>query len=167
MQNIKLENIFAYRHWNSAAATGFWITESWMAAALGRKHNGQFLPENNAAAFCEQRAGVMAEFANHFVWAWDYFIKQGEQLQLRIKSFYGDDEKSCCRNKSLRQPVRSKTTAGVLPGITSKFDILYAVGCSINSLHTRFFRTPEPWETNTIWYFPVLAFWSDYKTILL
>lgn len=52
------------------------------------------LPDDTtAAAFYPQRAGIMAEFAKVVCVSMGYFRREPEGLQLRIKSFYGDDEK--------------------------------------------------------------------------
>ncbi len=68
------------------------LTEEWKM--LWQEKVQRSLPENvTAPEFYSQRAGVMAEFAKVICISIGYFKKEGSLLQLRVKSFYGDDEK--------------------------------------------------------------------------
>ena len=92
MQHILTENLFIDIETVSEKATYQNLTENWQE--LWTEKTQRILPsENTVAEFYEQRAGVMAEFAKVICISIGYFKYEGEVMQLRIKSFYADEEK--------------------------------------------------------------------------
>jgi hypothetical protein len=67
------------------------LNEQWQE--LWQEKTMRVLPEGlTAAEFYPMRAGVMAEFSKIVCISVGYIIKE-QQLKMRVKSFYGDDEK--------------------------------------------------------------------------
>ena len=93
MQNIRLENLLLIDiETVSSFATFNELAEDWQI--LWQEKIQRQLPENvTAAEFYPQRAGVMAEFSKVVCISVGYFKKDGQTLEMRVKSFYGDDEK--------------------------------------------------------------------------
>ncbi len=127
------------------------------------------LPEDvTAADFYMQRAGVMAEFAKIICISMGYFTKQGEALQLRLKSFYDDDEKQILQDLiSMLNGVESKNNKWCFAGHNIKeFDIPFICRrLLVNGLAIPVyldFQNMKPWETNTIDTFQYWRF-GDYK----
>lgn len=168
MQNIKLENILLIDIETVPQHPGFdLMSPEWQH--LWEEKTQRSLPENTTAAgFYEQRAGVMAEFAKIVCISMGYFIKQGEQLQLRVKSFYGDDEKKILQDLiSMLNQSEAKNNRWCFAGHNIKeFDIpficrrLLVNGLPIPAYLD--FQNMKPWETNTI---DTFQFWrfGDYK----
>ncbi len=127
------------------------------------------LPDfTSAAEFYPQRAGVMAEFAKIICISMGYFHKQGNAMQLRIKSFYGDDEKSVLQNfiTTVNQ-IDSKNSKWCFAGHNIKeFDIPFICRrLLINSLPLSAylnFQNMKPWDTNIVDTFQYWRF-GDYK----
>lgn len=67
------------------------LHESWQQLWQGKVEK-QLPQDVTAADFYTQRAGVMAEFSKIVCISMGYFMKE-PQLRMRIKSFYGHDEK--------------------------------------------------------------------------
>ena len=93
MQNIRLENLLLIDIETVSESAEFdSLNKEWQA--LWQEKVQRTLPEDvSAAEFYPQRAGVMAEFAKVVCISIGYFKKEGNTQQLRLKSFYGDDEK--------------------------------------------------------------------------
>ena len=93
MQNIRLENLLLIDIETVSESAAFdMLSEEWQM--LWKEKVQRALPEETTAAeFYPQRAGVMAEFAKVVCISIGYFKKEGNALQLRLKSFYDDDEK--------------------------------------------------------------------------
>lgn len=126
------------------------------------------VPENmTASEFYPLRAGVMAEFSKIICISMGYFNKE-TSLHMRIKSFYGHDEK-----KVLTDFI---TTINKIGGINSKwcfaghnikeFDIPFICRrMIINGLALPTyldFQNMKPWETNIVDTFQYWRF-GDYK----
>ncbi|MEI9958846.1 MAG: hypothetical protein WDM90_21615 [Ferruginibacter sp.] len=108
MQHIALENLLLIDIETVPQHPSFdLLNEDWQK--LWEEKTQRSLPDfTSTSEFYPQRAGVMAEFAKIICISIGYFTKQGNALQLRLKSFYGDDEKSCCRICNYRKPDGSK-----------------------------------------------------------
>ena len=98
MQNIAIENAFlldietvsSSQHYHS-------LSEEWKD--LWDEKIKKALPENiTAEEFYPLRAAVMAEFAKVVCISFGYFRTENNVLQLRIKSFYSDNEKDILEN---------------------------------------------------------------------
>lgn len=168
MQNIKLENLLLIDIETVPQHPEFNLLSSeWQH--LWEEKTQRTLPENTSAAdYYEQRAGIMAEFAKIICISMGYFTKQGEALQLRIKSFYGDDEKKVLQDLiTMLNQVETKNNKWSFAGHNIKeFDIpficrrLLVNGLPIPAYLD--FQNMKPWETNTIDTFQYWRF-GDYK----
>ena len=98
MQNIQLENLLLIDIETVPQHPDFnELTSDWKI--LWEEKVQRSLPENTSAAeFYSQRAGVMAEFAKVICISIGYFKRTGNTLQLRLRSFYDDDEKILFRD---------------------------------------------------------------------
>ena len=127
------------------------------------------LPEGiTVDAYYPQRAGIMAEFAKVVCISIGYFKKEAESQQLRIKSFYGDDEKELLQ--SFIQTVNQLEAANNRWSFTGhnikEFDIPFLCRrLLVNGLPIPVyldFQNMKPWETNMIDTFQYWRF-GDYK----
>ena len=168
MQHILTENLlFIDIETVSEKATYQNLTENWQE--LWTEKTQRILPsENTAAEFYEQRAGVMAEFAKVICISIGYFKHEGEVMQLRIKSFYADEEKKVLQDfiATLNQ-MEIQNNKWCFAGHNIKeFDIpflcrrLLINGMPIPEYID--FQNMKPWETNSIDTFQYWRF-GDYK----
>ena len=168
MQHILTENLlFIDIETVSEKATYQNLTENWQE--LWTEKTQRILPsENTAAEFYEQRAGVMAEFAKVICISIGYFKYEGEVMQLRIKSFYADEEKKVLQDfiATLNQ-MEIQNNKWCFAGHNIKeFDIpflcrrLLINGMPIPEYID--FQNMKPWETNSIDTFQYWRF-GDYK----
>ena len=105
MQNIRLENLLLIDiETVSEHPTFSVLNDDWKQ--LWEEKVQRQLPENvTAEEFYPQRAAVMAEFSKVVCISVGYFKREGKAINLRVKSFYGDDEKNiaagfyCCPAK--------------------------------------------------------------------
>jgi predicted PolB exonuclease-like 3'-5' exonuclease len=168
MQNSKLENILLIDIETVPQQPGFnLLSNNWQQ--LWEEKVQKQLPDNvTAADFYAQRAGVMAEFAKIVCISMGYFTKQGDILQLRIKSFYDDDEKKILQDLiAMLNGVETKNNKWCFAGHNIKeFDIPFMCRrLLVNSLSIPAyldFQNMKPWETNTIDTFQYWRF-GDYK----
>jgi uncharacterized protein YprB with RNaseH-like and TPR domain len=168
MQNIKLENILVIDIETVPQLPDFNLLDAtWQQ--LWEEKTQRLLPENTSPAdFYTQRAGVMAEFAKIICISVGYFIQQGETQQLRIKSFYGDDEKKLLEDfMVMLNQVELKNNKWSFAGHNIKeFDIPFICRrLLVNRLPIPLyldFQNMKPWETNTIDTFQYWRF-GDYK----
>ncbi len=168
MQHILTENLlFIDIETVSEKATYQNLTENWQE--LWTEKTQRILPsENTVAEFYEQRAGVMAEFAKVICISIGYFKYEGEVMQLRIKSFYADEEKKVLQDfiATLNQ-MEIQNNKWCFAGHNIKeFDIpflcrrLLINGMPIPEYID--FQNMKPWETNSIDTFQYWRF-GDYK----
>ena len=127
------------------------------------------LPENvSAAEFYPLRAGVMAEFAKVICISIGYFKREGNAQNLRLKSFYGDDEKVLLKDfiETLKQIEASNNKWCFCGHNIKEFDIpficrrLLVNGLVIPPFLD--FQNMKPWETNIVDTFQYWRF-GDYK----
>ena len=92
MQNIKTEDLIVIDIETASVSASFNLLEGkWQE--LWQEKTARILPEGlTAGEFYPQRAGVMAEFSKIVCISIGYFIRE-QHLKIRVKSFYGDDEK--------------------------------------------------------------------------
>lgn len=126
------------------------------------------LPENETGAgFYLKRAGVMAEFARIVCISMAYFKKE-PHLKLRVKSFYGFDEKEILQQfLQTMQQIEKHNQHWCFAGHNIKeFDIPFICRrLLINGLHIPAFldfQNRKPWETNLVDTFQYWRF-GDYK----
>jgi predicted PolB exonuclease-like 3'-5' exonuclease len=168
MQNIRLENLLLIDIETASEHASFdGLNEDWKQ--LWEEKVQRQLPENvTAAEFYPQRAGVMAEFSKVICISVGYFKRENKALQLRLKSFYGDDEKILLQEFiAALQKMESANNKWSFTGHNIKeFDIPFICRrLLINGLDIpRFldFQNMKPWETNMIDTFQYWRF-GDYK----
>jgi predicted PolB exonuclease-like 3'-5' exonuclease len=168
MQNILPENLILIDIETVPQSPQFdLLNDSWKL--LWEEKTQRSLPDfTSAEEFYPQRAGVMAEFAKIVCISMGYFHKQGNALQLRIKSFYGDDEKLLLQNfiTTVNQ-LESKNNKWCFAGHNIKeFDIPFICRrLLINGLVIPGyldFQNKKPWDTNIVDTFQYWRF-GDYK----
>ena len=168
MQNIRLENLLLIDiETVSSFATFEELSEDWQI--LWQEKIQRQLPEDvTAAEFYPQRAGVMAEFSKIICISVGYFKKDGSTLQMRVKSFYGDNEKVLLEQFiAALQKMEGNNNKWSFTGHNIKeFDIPFICRrLVVNGLRIPpflDFQNMKPWETNMVDTFQYWRF-GDYK----
>jgi predicted PolB exonuclease-like 3'-5' exonuclease len=168
MQNIVLENLLLIDIETVPQHPSFeLLSEDWKQ--LWEEKTQRSLPDfTSAAEFYPQRAGVMAEFAKIVCISIGYFAKQENTLQLRVKSFFGDDEKKLLQEfLTTVNQMESKNNKWSFAGHNIKeFDIPFICRrLLINGLNIPGyldFQNMKPWDTNMVDTFQYWRF-GDYK----
>ncbi|MBP6022594.1 ribonuclease H-like domain-containing protein [Ferruginibacter sp.] len=168
MQNIVLENLILIDIETVPQHPDFdLLNDEWKQ--LWQEKTQRSLPDfTSPAEFYPQRAGVMAEFAKIICISMGYFTKQGNALQLRLKSFYGDDEKVLLKSfVTVLNQVETKNNKWSFAGHNIKeFDIPFICRrLLVNSLPIPpylDFQNMKPWDTNMVDTFQYWRF-GDYK----
>lgn len=168
MQNIHPENLLLIDiETVPQYATFEEMDDNW--AMLWEEKVCRSLPEGiSIAEFYPQRAGIMAEFAKVICISIGYFRKQGNNLQLRVKSFYGDDEKKLLQDftATLVQMETGNNNWYFSGHNIKEFDVPFICRrLLINGLvipSSLNFQNRKPWETNIIDTFQYWRF-GDYK----
>lgn len=168
MQNIRLDNLLLIDiETVSEHALFDTLSEEWQS--LWNEKVQRTLPEDvTAEAFYPQRAGVMAEFAKVICISIGYFRKEGNKQQLRLKSFYGDDEKILLQDfmAALHKMESSNCKWSFTGHNIKEFDIPFICRrLLINGLvipQFLDFQNMKPWETNMVDTFQYWRF-GDYK----
>jgi uncharacterized protein YprB with RNaseH-like and TPR domain len=168
MQNIRLENLLFIDIETVPQQPEFCnLPEEWQK--LWTEKVQWQLPENTSSEqFYPQRAGVMAEFAKIICISMGYFRREGKQAQLRIKSFYGDDEKQLLSSmlEALKELEAVNNRWSFTGHNIREFDIpflcrrLLANGIAIP--HYLDFQNMKPWDVNMLDTFQYWRF-GDYK----
>ncbi len=142
------------------------LDDTWKELWQGKVEK-QLPSEITAAAFYEQRAGVMAEFSKIVCISMGYFKKE-PQLCMRIKSFYGHEEKNILQDfLATMAKIESLNNKWCFAGHNIKeFDIPFICRrLLMNRIPIpRFldFQNMKPWETNLVDTFQYWRF-GDYK----
>lgn len=168
MQNIRLENLLLIDIETVSAVAGFEeLNEEWKK--LWEEKVQRSVPENiTAAEFYPQRAGVMAEFSKVICISVGYFKREGKDHQLRLKSFYGDEEKLLLQDfvATLYKMDINNNKWSFTGHNIKEFDIPFICRrLLINGLPIPpflDFQNMKPWETNLIDTFQYWRF-GDYK----
>ena len=168
MQNITLENLILIdietvpQHPNFDSLNDEW-------KQLWDEKTQRSLPDfTSAAEFYPQRAGVMAEFAKIVCISIGFFTKHDNTLQLRLKSFYGNDEKVMLQSfVTMLNQMEAKNNKWSFAGHNIKeFDIPFICRrLLINGLPVPVyldFQNMKPWDTNMVDTFQYWRF-GDYK----
>ena len=168
MQNIRLENLLLIDiETVSEHPTFSVLNDDWKQ--LWEEKVQRQLPENvTAEEFYPQRAAVMAEFSKVVCISVGYFKREAKASLLRVKSFYGDDEKILLQDFiAALQKMETNNNKWSFTGHNIKeFDIpficrrLLINGLSIPPFLD--FQNMKPWETNMIDTFQYWRF-GDYK----
>lgn len=168
MQNIRLENLLLIDIETVSACSTFGeLNDDWKQ--LWEEKVQRQLPENTSAEeFYPQRAAVMAEFSKVICISVGYFKKEGSALRLRVKSFYGDDEKILLQDfiAALQKMDNNNNKWSFTGHNIKEFDIPFICRrLFINDLPLPAFlnfQNMKPWETNMIDTFQYWRF-GDYK----
>ena len=98
MNNVPLENLFLIDIETASEVKNYeLLNDDWKQLWTEKIHKA--LPENiTAEEYYPLRAGIMAEFAKVICISFGYFRNLNDTLQLRIKSFYSDNEKDTLEN---------------------------------------------------------------------
>ncbi len=168
MQNIRIENLLLIDiETVSEYATFNELNKDWKQL-WEEKVQRSLHEDTTAEAFYPQRAGVMAEFAKVICISVGYFKREGKELKLRVKSFYGDDEKMLLQDfMAALQKMEINNNKWSFTGHNIKeFDIpficrrLLINGLSIPPFLD--FQNMKPWETNMVDTFQYWRF-GDYN----
>lgn len=168
MQNIVLENLILIDIETVPQYSSFdLLNDDWKK--LWEEKTQRTLPDfTSAAEFYPQRAGIMAEFAKIICISIGYFKKDSNALQLRLKSFYGDDEKILLQGfiATLHQ-IEAKNNKWSFAGHNIKeFDIPFI--CRRLLINNQpippylDFQNMKPWDTNIVDTFQYWRF-GDFK----
>lgn len=116
---------------------------------------GHYMPEEETPEhFYTKRAAILAEFGKIICISVGYLNKEQEQLRLRIKSFYGDDEKQVLESflHSANQWYKIRKHIRFCGHNIKEFDVPYICRrLLINGLVVPTylnFQDMKPWETN-------------------
>jgi hypothetical protein len=168
MQNIRLENLLLIDIETVSEHPGFnELSDDWKE--LWQEKVQRQLPENvTAEEFYPLRAGVMAEFSKVVCISVGYFKRNGKDISLRVKSFYGDDEKILLQDfiAALQKMEANNNKWSFCGHNIKEFDIPFICRrLVINCLAIPpflDFQNMKPWETNMIDTFQYWRF-GDYK----
>ena len=171
MQNIRLENLLLIDiETVSEHATFNELNEDWKQ--LWEEKVQRQLPEDvTAEAFYPQRAGVMAEFSKVICISVGYFKREVKAIQLRVKSFYGHDEKILLEEFiAALQKMEINSNKWSFTGHNIKeFDIPFICRrLLINSLAVPpflDFQNMKPWETNTVQVFLHPIYFTNHTAV--
>lgn len=167
MQNIKTEDLIVIDIETASLSASFNLMEGkWQE--LWEEKTIRILPEGlTAGEFYPQRAGVMAEFSKIVCISIGYFIRE-QHLKIRVKSFYGDDEKKILADfLQTISKIESFNNNWCFAGHNIKeFDIPFICRrLLVNNMRIPpylDFQNMKPWETNIVDTFQYWRF-GDYK----
>ena len=167
MQNIKTEDLIVIDIETASVSASFnLLEEKWQE--LWEEKTIRILPEGiTAQEFYPQRAGVMAEFSKIVCISIGYFIRE-QHLKIRVKSFYGDDEKKILDDfLQTVSKIESFNNNWCFAGHNIKeFDIPFICRrLLVNNMRIPpylDFQNMKPWETNIVDTFQYWRF-GDYK----
>lgn len=167
MQHISTEDLIVIDIETASIAASFnLLDKQWQE--LWQEKTIRVLPEGlTADEFYPMRAGVMAEFSKIVCISVGYFIKE-EQQKMRVKSFYGDDEKKILTEfLQTVTKIESFNNKWCFAGHNIKeFDIPFICRrLLVNNMRIPVFldfQNMKPWETNIVDTFQYWRF-GDYK----
>ena len=167
MQNIRTEDLVVIDIETASCYPNFQsLDETWQE--LWKEKTLRILPgEMSPAEFYPQRAGVMAEFSKIVCISIGYFIA-AHRLKMRVKSFYGDEEKKILADfTETVSKMEGFNKSWCFAGHNIKeFDIPFICRrLLINNMPIPpflDFQNMKPWETNMVDTFQYWRF-GDYK----
>ena len=167
MQNIKTEDLIVIDIETASVSASFnLLEEKWQE--LWEEKTVRILPEGiTPGEFYSQRAGVMAEFSKIVCISIGYFIRE-QHLKIRVKSFYGDDDKKILVDfLQTISKIESFNNNWCFAGHNIKeFDIPFICRrLLVNNMRIPpylDFQNMKPWETNIVDTFQYWRF-GDYK----
>jgi 3'-5' exonuclease len=167
MQNIRTEDLIVIDIETASVSASFnLLDERWQE--LWQEKTAKVIPEGlTPAEFYPMRAGVMAEFSKIVCISIGYFIRE-QHLKMRVKSFYGDDEKKILSEFLLTiTKIEIFNNRWCFAGHNIKeFDIPFICRrLLVNNMRIPAyldFQNMKPWETNIVDTFQYWRF-GDYK----
>ncbi len=167
MQHLRTEDLIVIDIETASEAASFnLLPQHWQN--LWQEKTAKILPEAvSTAEFYPMRAGVMAEFSKIVCISIGYFIRE-LHLKMRVKSFYGDDEKKLLQDfLATITKIESFNNRWCFAGHNIKeFDIPFICRrLLVNSITIPAylnFQNMKPWETNIVDTFQYWRF-GDYK----
>lgn len=168
MQQIDIGNLFLIDIETVSGVQHFHLLDDEWKELWTEKILKNLPPDTTAEEYYPKRAAILAEFAKVICISTGYFKKENDEWQLRIKSFYSENEKEVLESfiKMLHQ-LHSKNSRWVFTGHNIKeFDIpflsrrMMVNGISIPNYID--FQNMKPWETPVL---DTLHLWrfGDYK----
>ena len=167
MQNIRTEDLIVIDIETASVSPSYnLLDEQWKE--LWQEKTARILPEGMTVdEFYPMRAGVMAEFSKVVCISIGYFTRE-QQLKIRVKSFYGEDEKKILTEfLQTISKIESFNNNWCFAGHNIKeFDIPFICRrLLVNNLRIPAyldFQNMKPWETNIVDTFQYWRF-GDYK----
>ncbi len=168
MQQIAIENLFFIDIETASGKQHFHLLDDEWKELWAEKVLKSLPPNKTAEDYYPMRAAILAEFAKVICISIGYFKKENNDWQLRIKSFYSENEPEILNGfiKTLQQ-LHSKNSRWIFTGHNIKeFDIPFLCrrmlvnNVSIPSYLD--FQNMKPWETPVL---DTLHLWrfGDYK----
>ncbi len=168
MQQLPIENLFLMDIETVSQAADFDILNDEWKELWTEKSLKSLPPEMSVEEHYAKRAAIFAEFAKVICISTGYFRKEGDEWQLRIKSFYSENEKEVLENfsKMLTQ-IQTKNSKWIFTGHNIKeFDIPFLcrrmIVNNVEIPSIMDFQNMRPWETPSL---DTLHLWrfGDYK----
>jgi 3'-5' exonuclease len=168
MQQIAIENLFLLDIETVSGAQHFNLLDDAWKELWTEKILKNLPPDITAEEYYPKRAAILAEFAKVVCISTGYFKKENNEWQLRIKSFYAENEKEVLESfiKMLHQ-LHSKNARWIFTGHNIKeFDIPFLSRRMLvnNVTIPPFidFQNMKPWDTPVL---DTLHLWrfGDYK----
>jgi predicted PolB exonuclease-like 3'-5' exonuclease len=168
MQHINIENLFLLDIETVSGAQHFHLLNDEWKELWIEKILKSVPPDITAEEYYPKRAAILAEFAKVICISTGYFKKENNKWQLRIKSFYSENEKEVLENFiTMLQQFNSKNSKWIFTGHNIKeFDIPFLCRrMLVNNLAIPpciDFQNMKPWDTPVL---DTLHLWrfGDYK----
>lgn len=168
MQQIAIENLFLLDIETVSGVQHFNLLNDEWKELWTEKIFKNLPPDITAEEYYPKRAAILAEFAKVVCISTGYFKKENNEWQLRIKSFYSENEKDVLENftKMLEQ-LHAKNSKWIFTGHNIKeFDIPFlSRRMLVNNIAIPSyidFQNMKPWDTPVL---DTLHLWrfGDYK----
>jgi len=168
MQQIAIENLFLLDIETVSSVQNFNLLNDEWKELWTEKILKNLPPDITAEEYYPKRAAILAEFAKVICISTGYFKKENNDWQLRIKSFYSENEKDVLESftKMLEQ-LHSKNSKWIFTGHNIKeFDIPFlSRRMLVNNIPIPSyidFQNMKPWDTPVL---DTLHLWrfGDYK----
>ncbi len=168
MQHINIENLFLIDIETVSGVEHFHLLNDEWKELWTEKILKSLPPDATAEEYYPKRAAILAEFAKVICISTGYFKKENNEWQLRIKSFYSEDERKVLENFiTMLQQIHSRNTKWIFAGHNIKeFDIPFlSRRILVNNMAIPScidFQNMKPWETPVV---DTLHLWrfGDYK----
>lgn len=168
MQQLPVDNLFLLDIETVSQAPDFHLLNDEWKELWTEKTLKSFSQEMSPEEYYARRAAIFAEFAKVICISTGYFKKEGNDWQLRIKSFYSENEKELLGNyTNMLTQMHAKNSKWIFTGHNIKeFDIPFLCRRMIvNKVEIPAymdFQNMRPWETPAL---DTLHLWrfGDYK----